>query len=424
MSIEKKRYWYLLIIIATFTLAVIGQGIGNGTKSQYVKPICDTFGWARTQYTVMYSFADATMFLGNLFFVLALKKFGGIRNVFLIGVLALLGAFAIFYNVTSLWMLYIGGILFGLQAAYINTAAYSTVVNSWFIKKKGMALGIIFAGTGIGSMIYNLVVGYMLQNYGWKQSYGLAMIVIVVLALIAFSLFRSKPSDVGLPIYGEGEEEALGSSETAAAHEAFGFTLKEATKQPFYWMSGIAIALLVMTIMGVFINAPGFLGSNKVSAMAIGSVVSLVWAANVVGKLVLGYVTDKVGVKNMLIFTIACFIISAFFLSRFTIGGSMSLLYAYAVFFGLGMVTVSVPVPIVVHSLYGTKDFPAIMGTVMAFFSIGGVLSGPSGSLFHDIIGSYVPAFYLYMVLSVVALILLFTSMAMSKKKLGEHKGW
>lgn len=421
MSIEKKRYWYVLIIVATFLLAVIGMGIGNGTKSQYVKPICDTFGWARTQYTAMFSIADFTMFLGNVFFVVALKVFRGIRNVFLVGVLALLAAFAVFYNMNSLWMLYVGGILFGVQAAYINTAAYSAVINNWFVKNKGTALGIIFAGTGVGSMIYNLVTGYMIQNYGWRASYGLAMIVVLVLALIAFAIFRSKPSDLGLPLYGEGEVDSSGTEEK---HKEFGLTLKEALKQPFYWMSSIGLSLLVICIMGTLINVPGFLGSHKVSPMIIGSLISISYGVNIFCKIAVGWANDRVGLKPILIFTTVCFLLSLLIISRYTTGGSTSIYYAYAVLLGVGMVTISVPVPLIVGKLYGNKDFPAIMGTVMAIFSAGAVLSGPSGSYFYDKMGSYVPAFYFYIVVTIIALMLIFIAMAMSKKVIGENKGW
>jgi MFS family permease len=102
------------------------------------------------------SVGDAVMFLGNVFFTLAITKLKGIRNVLLVGCLALLGAYAVFYYAQTLTAFYAGWFLFGISQAYVNTASYSVVIDNWFVKKKGTMLGLVFAGTGIGAVIWIL----------------------------------------------------------------------------------------------------------------------------------------------------------------------------------------------------------------------------------------------------------------------------
>ncbi len=152
--------------------------------------------------------------------------------------------------------------------------------------------------------------------------------------------------------------------------------------------------------------------------MAIASLFSLSYVFATIGKIAGGMAIDKFGIKKILAFCILSFAIGTFVLTTYQAGGSMSTLYGYVVFFGFSLVTLSVAMPMVTHGLFGNKDFVSIMGTVMAFFSFGGALAGPSGSLVYDKLHSYIPAFYGYIGLAVISLGLLFWAMSMSEKKL------
>lgn len=409
-------------------LAFVGQGVANGPKSQFVKPICDSFGWIRTQFTTGMSIGDATMFLANIFFAVALTKLKGIRNVFLVGALLMCVSYLLFFNVQNLPMLYAGWALFGIAQAYINTAGYSAIVNNWFIKKKGTVFGLIFAGTGVGAMIWNLVVGYAIENHGWRTAFLYSLIAVAVLSSVAITILRNKPADVRLQPYGaETVASDTSKTEEAEKHLRYGFTLKEAMKQPFYWIGGFGLSLLILAVFGVFVNAPGYLGDKGMSAISIASLISSYYIFATIGKIIGGFAIDRFGVKKVLIFCVACLAIGTFMLTTYKAGGSMAPLYAFIVFYGLGFVTTSVPVPMVAQSLFGNRDLPAIMGTFMAFFSFGGMFAGPSGSLAYDFLGSYIPAFYLYVGLGVVALTMIFIAMRMSEKILAardeERKG-
>jgi MFS family permease len=418
MKTKKKSYYFILIIFATFCLAFVAQGVANGTKGQYVLPITETFGWARTQYTAGMSIGDITMFLANVFFAVAVSRLKGIRNVFLVGGVLLIASFATFYFAHSLMTFYVGFALYGVAQAYINSTGYSAIVSSWFIKKKGTVLGLIFAGTGIGAVIWNMVVGYALQNQGWRQAYLYTIIASAILITIALVIMRNKPADVGMLPYGADATDESDSAKPKVVQELPGFTLKEALREPFYWVAGLGLALLVMTVMGVFVNAPGFLGSHGVTPIIIASVMSTYYIFATIGKVVGGMAIDKLGIKAVLTFCVLSYAVGTFILTRYTDGDPISKLYGFIVFFGFGFVTMSVPVPMIAHHLFGSKDFPAIMGTMMAFFSLGGIFAGPSGSLAFDILGSYVPAFYLYIGLAIVALLMLYLAMSMSAKKL------
>ena len=207
------------------------------------------------------------------------------------------------------------------------------------------------------------------------------------------------------------------SEEDKAPRLTYGFTLREALKEPFYWIAGFSISLLILSIMGVYVNGAGFMGSQGMMSSTIGKIVSISYIFATIGKLLGGLAVDRFGVKRVIVITVACSIIGTIFLSQYK-GAEMWPIYGYMVFFGFGLVTTSVVIPLLARSLFGNKDLSAIMGTVMAFFSLGGVLAAPSGTLAYDRLGSYVPAFYMYAALSVVALGFLFVSMYLSRKKL------
>lgn len=413
---DKRRQTinYALIILALAMFSFVAQGMANATKSQYVKPICDTFGWARTQLTLGMSISDLVMFIGNLLFAALVSRLGGMRNALLLASLSIVGTYVVYYMADSLLVFYVGYILYGIAEVFMNTAGYTVIVDSWFVEKKGTVLGLVFAGNGLGAVIWNLVAGSAISNQGWRTGYLYTAICAAVLCAIAILLVRNKPTDKGMTPYGA---ERL-QKDVKEQGKTVGFMLQEVLREPFFWIVGFAITLLMMCVFGVYINAAGHLGNLGVSQMSIASLMSLSYVFATLAKIFGGMLIDKFGIKKVLACSVASYICGTFILSSYKVGMPMTRLYIYVVFFGFGLITTSVAIPMIAHKVFGNKDLAAIMGVTMAFFSVGGVLAGPSASMVYDLIGSYAPAFYAYTVLAVIAVAMLFLSMNMSRKKL------
>ena len=97
-------------------------------------------------------------------------------------------------------------------------------------------MSIAMAGIGVGGTIFSPIITTLLEYYGWRHTYQIMALIILVLAFpAAFFLLRKSPQDMGLLPYGS-EEPA--QSKTSAAQSSFSFSLsvKESWSKVFFWI--------------------------------------------------------------------------------------------------------------------------------------------------------------------------------------------
>ena len=93
--------------------------------------------------------------------------------------------------------------IFFLNAALIPV---SMMITNWFVKKRGLAMSIAMAGIGVGGTIFSPIITTLLEYYGWRHTYQIMALIILVLAFpAAFFLLRKSPQDMGLLPYGSQE---------------------------------------------------------------------------------------------------------------------------------------------------------------------------------------------------------------------------
>jgi sugar phosphate permease len=99
----------------------------------------------------------------------------------------------------SLWFLYAFSVIAGLAGGFSNAISIFTLLSRWFVRKWGTALGIAMAGGGIGSIVFQPLVGIIAQNFGWRAMYLFAgsLILAINVPLILF-VFKDNPESMGL----------------------------------------------------------------------------------------------------------------------------------------------------------------------------------------------------------------------------------
>ncbi|KAG5985991.1 hypothetical protein E4U43_005753 [Claviceps pusilla] len=87
------------------------------------------------------------------------------------------------------------GILFaiGSSLAYCPCVAY---LNEWFDKRKGMAYGIMWAGTGLSGSVLPFLLEYMLQGFGFRTTLRIwaAVFIAITMPVVYFVKPRLPPS--------------------------------------------------------------------------------------------------------------------------------------------------------------------------------------------------------------------------------------
>lgn len=278
----------------------------------------------------------------------------------------------------------------------------SSLVNRWFVKKRGMAIAIAFSGSGIGSMILNPMASHLIETVSWQMAFiALALVLVSVNIPVSLLIIRNKPEDMGLMPYGaEKEPRKLKNADNLARS----IPRKEAVRLPAFWALGLAMlcAGIIGTGMQQHINA--YLTDLGYSAPFAASIFSMVMAFLIGGKIALGWIFDRLGAKAGAIWVCTILSLSA---ALFLFVKYPGMPFVFAVCFGIAYSILSVPPSFLTSDLFGPGAYSANYGVINMFLCAGMAIGSPISAFIYDFTGSYRPAWFLYSGMALVILALM-----------------
>jgi OFA family oxalate/formate antiporter-like MFS transporter len=365
--------------------------------SVFVAPLEKEFGWTRADTTWVYSVAIAVFALS---FVLAgrLQDRLGPTRISVVGSLFLTAGFLLCSQTSSLtWLIVCFGVLVGLG----NGFGYSTpipVMAKWFPDKRGLAVGLAVAGFGAGSAIFGpLSQLYLIPTYGWKSTFAILGVVFFVMTMAGAALLKNPP-----PGYKPAGWTPAPASKVAQT--TYEFTPGEAVRTPTFYFMWVAYALGCSAGMMVISQLVPFGKSMKIPGEALTAMSMIVGAlGSALGRILSGWMSDKLGRLNVLRVMIALSIVAmpALYLT----GGTVAFLYlwVFVVYWGFGtQLSVNASTA---ADFWGTKNAGINYGLLFTAYGVAGIIGPRIGSYLYDVNKDYKTAFYTAAVLSVVALV-------------------
>lgn len=396
MSTQKARIFYgWLIVAVTFVTMAIGVN-ARTAFSLLFSPILDEFGWDRGVTAGAFSFGFLVSAVMSPMIGRLMDRHGP-RLVMEMGVV-LMGAGLLLAPLTSQpWHLYLTiGVLVGGGSICLGYSGQSLFLPNWFIRKRGLAIGIAFAGVGIGSVTILPWFQWMIENGGWRSAcVALGIVVLVVLAPINL-LLRKRPEDIGQKPDGDGIHGAADAPvSNVVDHEwaSTDWTLARAIRTArFWWIAcgffcGLYVWYAVQVHQTKYLLDIGF--SRNVAAWALG-LVSLV---GVPGQIYLGYLSDRIGREWVWFVAGIGFALCFALLIVLAIIPSLPLVFLMVLAQGaLGYGCTSVMGAVVLEIFQG-KQFGSIFGTLMLAALAGGAAGPWLTGVLHDYYGNYTLAF-------------------------------
>ena len=159
--------------------------------------LCNDLGWTRTAVSGAYSLF---MLWHSICYLVAgrLNDRYGPRATLAVSVIVLAAGSALMTTVSALWELYIVyGVIIGTGCGFCFAPVTSTVCR-WFVRKRGMALGITVAGIGIGTMAMAPCAQLLISGLDWRTSYLLIAAALLAIGLPISRLMRLDPAETGL----------------------------------------------------------------------------------------------------------------------------------------------------------------------------------------------------------------------------------
>src|SRR5262245_22561901 len=382
-----------VVVAAGFSVMFLTYGV-QYSFGLFFAALSSEFGWSRASLAGVFSlYAGSYSFLGLV--AGRLTDRWGPQRVVLLGGLLLGSGLALSGTVHALAPLYATYLVAGLgmSTAYI---ASSTTTVRWFVARRGLAVGLVMGGAGVGLLVCPPIVAFLIARAGWRQAY---LIIGAGLGLLLMGLSRllvREPAARGLQPYG-GQATEPGEGTTPAASWPVGRALHNRTFLALagvYTLAWIPVFLAPVHLVPLAqdLGLPPVVGATALSALGGGSLA---------GRVVMGAASDWIGRRGALGVSLA--LQAGSFVGLALPTGAASLLAAAALYgFAYGAVTALMPA--IVADFFGPTHAGSLVGLI---FGIAGPTSslGPVvGGLVFDLTHSYAWAFGGAAALNVIAL--------------------
>ncbi len=407
-TIQMRLPFYYGWVIVAVTFVTMAVGVNARTAfSLFFPPIISEFGWERGVTAGAFSFGFVVSGIVSPLIGRLMDR-AGPRAVMEVGV-ALMGGGLLLAPLTSRpWHLYATiGVMVGAGSVCLGYSGQSLFLPNWFVRRRGFAMGLAFAGVGIGSITLLPWVQHMIEQTGWRTACTAVGLVILFALAPLNLLLRKRPEDIGLEPDGDAKASATSAQSKSNVVDAVWagteWTLSRAVRTArFWWIAlgyfcGLYIWYAVQVHQTKFLLDIGF--SPNVGVWALG-VVSLL---GIPGQILLGHASDRVG--REWIWAAACTGFTICFAALIALRYSPSLLLVYVMVFtqgalGYGLTSI---MGAVVLEIFQGPHYGSIFGTIMLAALAGGAAGPWVTGLLHDMTGSYDTAFAIGILVSALS---------------------
>jgi MFS family permease len=404
---RRLPFFYGWLIVA---VVFVSMGIGVNARTAFsllFPPILDEFRWDRAMTAGAFSFG----FLVSAAISPALGRMMdrvGPRAVMELGV-ALMAAGLLLAPLTSeAWQLYATlGVLVGAGSVCLGYSGQSLFLPYWFVRRRGLATGIAFAGVGVGSIVLLPAIQLVIESAGWRTAcWSMGLLVLVVLAPINL-LLRKRPEELGLQPDGDAAPATVAAATAAnvvdPAWAAIDWTLGRAVKTARFWWIAVGYFFGLYAWYAVQVHQTKYLIEIGFSSTTAAWALGLVSLLGIPGQIALGHLSDRIGrewVWTVAMLGFAVCYLALLLLQTYPLVALLYLMVAAQGALGYGVTSVF---GAIVVEIFQGKHYGTIFGTLMLAAICGGAL-GPwaTGALF-DAQGSYTLAFWIGAIVSLLS---------------------
>ena len=405
--LTRRGIHYGWLMVGLTFLTTICASAAVSLTGVLLVPMTQEFGWSKADISgamglLFLMFAATAPFAGAM-----ILKYGQRRMVVLAATMVMV-ALLITASASERWHILISlGLILGIAAGLGTMALNATIANRWFVRSRGLAMGILTASFAAGQLSFMPTAAWLAAHYGWRMAVWPAIIGAAVCAVLNVLFARDWPADIGLAPYGETEiQKPLSASAGSAVALSFD-VLREAARTRVFWVLAGTFFICGLSTSGI-VNTHfiPFCGDNGVTAVIAASYLAMMGVFNFLGTICSGWLSDRFDNRVLLAWYYGLRGVSLMWLpfSTFDVV-SLSL---FAIFFGLDFVATVPPTVKLAAQHFGAARAPIVVGWVFAAHQFGGAVSAYTSGLARDAYASYLPAFFVIGAICLVATLAIF----------------
>ena len=396
-----KIHYSWIVLAVTFLVLLVGAGI-RATPGVLITPLEHEFGWSAA--TIGGAVAINLFLYGMIgpFAVAVMERFGLRRSV--CGALLLLaGGVALTALMRTSWQLMLlWGVVVGSGTGMVALVLGATVANRWFVRHRGLAMGILTASSATGQLIFLPAMAALATHEGWRAVSLVAAAVALALVPVAALLLRDRPIDMGLMPYGGTEHVPHPRGSQNPAMRAL-IALRDGSRSRDFWLLGGSFF-----ICGASTN--GLIGTHLIPACAdhgipevkAAGLLALMGIFDFVGTTGSGWLSDRYDSRILLAWYYGLRGLSLLFLP-YAFDLTFYGLPLFAVFYGLDWIATVPPTLKLAGKAFGDANAALMFAWIAAFHQIGAGAAAWLAGVIRTDTGDYAGAFTTAGLLCIVA---------------------
>jgi MFS family permease len=398
-------YGWIVVAVAFFTMG-IGVTVTRAFSLLF-PPILHEFGWAFGLTAGAFSAGTLVSTLAAPFLGRAMDR-SGPRWVILSGVLLVSSGLLLAVLIATPRHLYLSlGLLVNGGSVAFGYTAHALFLPNWFVRRRGLAMGLAFSGVGVGSIVLLPWIGQVILAVGWRSACRVMAMLVLALGLLNL-LQRLRPEDIGSTPDGDRTGDGGPRLDERAgvvdlAWVSVDWTLRRALVTARFWWIALGFLTSSFAWYGMQVHQTqylieiGFLPAT--AAWALG----LVAFTGIAGQITLGHLSDRIGREWAWSLGSVGFVLSyavLLIMHAQPVVGWLYVMIASQGLLGYGLAVVygTIPAEIFQGNHYGT-----IFGTLSVASGLGAALGPWVAGVLHDLTGDYVVAFGVAMGCSVLS---------------------
>jgi MFS family permease len=386
---KENIFWGWYVVAGAFLLMAANYG-ARYSFGIFVQPLTAENGWSRSAVSLaatinLFTYALAGIGAGRLLdrvaprWITTAGAAAGAAGLLLC---------ALARNPLEIYLFY--GVLYGFGSAWTGAVPVTSSVGKWFVRKRGLAIGISSMGVSLGSITLIPTAAFILERFSWRAGFlfiGLALLIpgVIIAQLL---LRRTVPEAYGLAP--DGDDPAPNAGKEAPGPAAFSLPLPAGRiiADSRFRMLALCHGTAVMVSLMAFVHQVPYAIDNGIEKIAAAASLGAIGFAGLAGQFFFGWVSDRMAdpkYSAAMGYTAMAAGMIILLQTR-----TVEMLLVYAVVFGFGYGCLGPLLPILAADRFGRGNMGAVFGLLIFFVvGLGGALGPLLGGLVYDLAGSY-----------------------------------